>query len=155
SAGHDPIISSSCTVAIKVFHRDTVFLQIKSGGGCLFDGAGRADVIGRNRVAKNGKRPRTSNVTNISQTHAELIEKGRFLNVRRFWIPLVDIAGSGWYIVPHRILLSEIAVKTSISLWIKSGHQAISNFCRAGPNVTQKYVTRFPLADRIGCQVDV
>ena len=67
-------------------------------------------MIGGDRIAEDGQRPRIRDVARRAGLHAEPVEVWRLLDIRGIGRPVVDLADRRGDLLPERILLGEVAV---------------------------------------------
>src|SRR4029077_4184745 len=92
TAHHYFVIAAARTVAVEVGLADAVPDQIFAGRGSVFDRTGRADVVGRHRVAEDPQPASAKDVSDRPQPHAEVVEERRLRDVGRFG-PVVNLPG--------------------------------------------------------------
>ena len=76
------MIAAARAVGVEVGDADAMFLQILAGRRRRSDAAGGADVIRRDRIAKNPEHARAFDVADLARLHLEAIEVGRVAYIR-------------------------------------------------------------------------
>src|SRR5262249_61942045 len=71
AARHNAVVAAARTVAVEVAHFDTPLDQVLPRRRSRFGRTGRADVIGRHRIADDAQRPSAGNVLDYARLHAE------------------------------------------------------------------------------------
>src|SRR5207244_6436396 len=61
AAHHHTVVAAARAVAVELLDGHAELLQIKAGWRCRLNGAGRADVVGGNRIAKDREGARLVN----------------------------------------------------------------------------------------------
>ena len=88
--------------------------------------------------------------------HREIFEEWRFMNVIALLIPLINVARAGRNFVPLRVLIGEIAIKSSKDFRREGGLHGVTHFGQAGPEIAQKrFFPVFVLADRLFRQIEI
>ncbi len=88
--------------------------EVFAGGRLDGNRAGRRNVVGGDAVSKNGQHLGAVNVRERRRRLRHVFEKRRQLDVRRFWIPLVDIAFGKRHRLPVRIAFEHFAVLLAV-----------------------------------------
>ena len=118
--GHHQIVPAPAAVAVKIRVLDPARNQILPGWRRSLDCAGGRNVIGRDGIAENAQGACATDFLDMSGLHREILEKGRLMNVIALLIPLVNIAGARWNLIPLRILVRKIAIQFAKRLRRKS-----------------------------------
>src|SRR5690606_16944889 len=95
AADHHLVIASPGTVGVVVLPVDAVLVQVVTGRAVGLDGAGRTDVVGRDRVTQLRENPRTGDVGDRSRLQRHTVEVRGPAHVGGRVVPLEDSASRG------------------------------------------------------------
>jgi hypothetical protein len=101
------MVAAPRAVAVEVLLRHAVLDQILAGRCGGLDVAGRADVVGGDRVAEDRQRTRAAN---HRIGFGAALEERRFLDVGGSAVPGIDLAGRRRHRIPQRVVGADILV---------------------------------------------
>ena len=150
---HDVMIAAAGAVGVEVDDADVMLEQVGASRGGRLDGAGRADVVGGDRVTEDAQCARTQHVAGGTRRHAEVGKERRFGDVGRLR-PVVGLPGGGGNAVPQRIVLGQVAVELAEGLRVHGVLHAVMDLLAGGPDVADPHVfALLAFAERLGHQV--
>src|SRR6478735_7879740 len=74
ASDHDLVVAAARAVGVEVPALDAVVGEVLPGGAVVLDGAGRADVVGRDRVAELGEHSGALDVGDRGRVHRHAVE---------------------------------------------------------------------------------
>ena len=81
AADHDLVVAATRAVGVEVLAVDAVLGQVLTGRAVGLDGTGRADVVGRDRVAELGEHAGAGDVGDRGRLHRHAVEVRGLANV--------------------------------------------------------------------------
>ncbi len=127
------IVAAARAVAVEIGGLDTVRDEVSAGGRILLDAAGRRDVVGRHRIAKDAERGGVADIADRAGRHREVLEERRFLDVGAPGVPAVHVADGGGDFVPGRVLRGEILVQRAEDFRFERAFHRVADFLHGRP----------------------
>src|SRR5437867_5996310 len=110
-ASHHQIIAPAAAIAVEISGLNAARHQILSGWRSFFDRSRRGNVVGCYGVPENPKGTRAADFGDMAGLHREILEERRLMNVIALLVPLINVTGARWNLVPLWILVGEIAIQ--------------------------------------------
>ena len=125
---HDFVVTTACTVGIEVHFLDAVRFEVSSSRTAACDVARGRDVVGRDRVAKQGQRTRSLDRLHRFGLHLHSVEVRRIAHVGGLLVPCIEFAGWNFDRTPVGIAREHIAVATAKHLRVDGSANGLSDF---------------------------
>ena len=110
AAHHDLMVPAAGAVGVEVGLRHLAFTQVFASRRGQLDGAGRADVVGGDRVAEHAEDTGLDDVGDRLGLHAHALEIGRVLNIGGADVPGVGLAAGHLDALPGLVALEHVGV---------------------------------------------
>ena len=94
-------------------------------------------MVGGDRVSKDPHRPGTCDICDRPGLHAKSEEEWRFLDVCARRVPLVNLSGRRWHLVPFRILIGKTSVELLKNLGLERRLHGFADFLETRPDVLE------------------
>ncbi len=150
------MVPAAGAVGVEVGLRHLAFTQVFAGRRGQFDGAGRADVVGGDRVAEHAEDAGLDDVGDRLRLHAHALEIGRVLNIGGADVPGIGLAAGHLDALPGLVALEDVGVAGGEHLVrhvlaLKRGDLFVGR-----PDVLQiDGLAVLAFAERLGGQVDL
>src|SRR5699024_9642406 len=100
AADHDLVVAATRAVGVEVLALDAVLHQVPARGRVRLEGAGRRDVVRRDRIAQLRQDARAGDVRDRGGLERHALEVRGLPDVGRLVVPLEDVAGRGVQLLP-------------------------------------------------------
>jgi len=87
------VVPAPGAVGVELVGFHALFGEPLTGGLLTAERAGRADVVGRDRITEQHQRAGVVDICDTGLFQREVLEEGRLADVRRRVVPLVDLTG--------------------------------------------------------------
>ena len=131
------MIAAPRTVRIKFMRLDTVGDQIFSCRTVNGYGARRRNVIGGHAVAKNRQYARSVHIGQRRRFLGHVVKIRRHLDVRRFGIPLINVARRHRHGFPVRVAFKNLRILLAVHFRRDGFANGFFYFLWSGPDVAQ------------------
>ena len=130
--------------------------EVATGGAVGLDRAGRADVVGRHRVAELGQHARPGDVGDRGRLLGHPVEVRRLANIGRIGIPGEGVASRGVETLPPLVTGEDVGVVLLEEVARQGRLDRRLDVLGCGPDVLEEdVVALLVLAERVGVEVEV
>ena len=151
---HHLVIAATRTEGVPVGLLDAVFTQVLRGRPVFRDGAGRRDVIGRDRIAKHGEHTRAGDVPQRLRFRGQLAEERRIPDVGAVVVPHEARTLRHVERLPLGAAVEHGAILVPEEIGPEAHRHRVSNLTRRGPDVLEEH-RRAIVGDADGILVNV
>jgi hypothetical protein len=110
AADHHLVVAATRAVGVEVLAVDAVLGQVLAGRAVGLDRTGRADVVGRHRVAELGQHAGTGDVGDRRRLHLHAVEVRGLAHVGRVGVPGEGVALGGRQRLPALVTGEDVGV---------------------------------------------
>ncbi len=140
AAHHDLMIAAPGAVGVEVRGGDVVIEEIGSRRAGPFDGAGRADMVGRDGVEEEAQHARVLDIgERRRRASRQILEIGRVPHIGGVLVPLVGLAGLGAANrLPALVALEHVRIARLEHIGRDVGADEFGDFLGGRPNVLEE-----------------
>ena len=151
------MVAAARAVGVEVALLDAVLAEVGAGGRVLLDRAGRADVVGRHRVAELEQHPGALDVGDRLGLVGHAVEVRRLADVRRVGVPREGVAVGRGQRPPRLVAGEHVGVAGAEHVGgDRRGDDLLDLLVARGPDVLHEHVVAVGvLAQRVVEEVDV
>ena len=156
AAHHHVVVAAARAVAVEVGRLHAATLQELAGRRAGLDVAGRADVVGGDRIAEQAHDAGVVDVGDGADVHLHAVEVGRVLDVGGGLVPGELGAVRGLDFIPAAVAGEDVGVVGLEHFRADRARDEVADFLVAGPDVLEEHrLAVAARAQRLGAQVDV
>ncbi len=156
AAHHHLVVPAAGAVGVEVLALCPVLDEIAAGRALQLDGAGRRDVIGRDRVAGPHETPGPGDVLDLAVIQAHALEVGRPAYVGGVGVPGEQLSLGDVELPPALVAREDVRVSAAEHLPPDGLGHGVGNLLRAWPEIAEEDVAPFGvLSERLVDEIHV
>jgi len=136
TTGHHLIVTSTGSVRVEIFIRDSTLSKEASSRGVLSDLSSGGNVIGSDGVAHVQEAVSVVHISNRLELSFGALEEGRVVDVSGVIVPRVEFTSRGFEVLPHLGSLEDVVVDINEHLGLDASFRNFLDFTASRPDVS-------------------